>query len=228
MLTISGQGATAAQAQAATNAVARSFISYVGSGQSAAGTIKAKLLASAASATGPSMAARLATAGGLGLGAGALIGAVVALALGRSDRRLRERDELADAIGAPVVASVAAGHPSDPAGWTKLLDEYEPGVVHAWSLRRALNQLGLVDLDLESPGGPGRLLDRGALAVGRPDRARGRPAAGRVRGRPGRPHHAAHRSPAGRARHRFAAGRVPRAAGPAVRPSATRACCGWP
>jgi capsular polysaccharide biosynthesis protein len=174
VLTISGQGATAAQARAATNAVARSFISYIGSGQSAAGTIKAKLLASAASATGPSMTAQLATAGGLGLGAGALIGAVVALALGRSDRRLRERNELADAIGAPVVASVAAGHPSDPAGWTKLLDEYEPGVVHAWSLRRALNQLGLVDLDLEIPadqdGSSIAVLslsaDRTALAVG--------------------------------------------------------------
>jgi capsular polysaccharide biosynthesis protein len=174
VLTISGQGATAAQARAATNAVARSFISYIGSGQSAAGAIKAKLLAPAASATGPSMTAQLAIAGGLGLGAGALIGAVISLALGRSDRRLRERDELADAIGAPVVASVAAGHPSDPAGWTKLLGEYEPGVVHAWSLRRALNQLGLLDLDLKIPadqdGSSIAVLslsaDRTALAVG--------------------------------------------------------------
>ena len=64
-----------------------------------------------------------------------------------------ERDEIADAIGVPVVASVAVGHPSDPAGWTKLLAEYEPGVIHAWSLRRALNQLGLVDLDLQEPAG---------------------------------------------------------------------------
>jgi capsular polysaccharide biosynthesis protein len=174
VLSISGQGATATQARAATNAVASSFISYIQSGQSAAGAIKAKLLASAASATGPSMAARLATAGLLGLVAGALIGAVASLARGRSDRRLRDRYEIADAIGAPVVASIAAGHPADPAGWTKLLDEYEPGAVQAWSLRRALSQLGLIDLDLNHPAGQdgssiavlSLSADRTALAVG--------------------------------------------------------------
>jgi capsular polysaccharide biosynthesis protein len=174
VLSISGQGRTAAQAEAAANAVTTSFISYIGSGSSAVGTLRAKLLASASSATGPSMAARLATTGGLGLVIGALVGALAALALARSDRRLRGRDEIADAIGVPVVASIAAGHPSDPAGWTKLLDEYEPGVIHAWSLRRALNQLGLLDLDLKGPEGQDgssiALLslstDRTALAAG--------------------------------------------------------------
>jgi capsular polysaccharide biosynthesis protein len=174
VLSISGQGRTAAQAQAATNAVTDSFIDYIGSGSSAVGALRAKLLASASSAAGPSMTIRLATQGGLGLVIGALVGAVAALALARSDRRLRERDEIADAIGAPVVASVAAGHPSDPGGWTKLLNEYEPGVIHAWSLRRALNQLGLLDLDLKGPEGHdgssvavlSLSTDRTALAVG--------------------------------------------------------------
>ncbi|MBV9794177.1 MAG: hypothetical protein JO016_09570 [Actinobacteria bacterium] len=174
VLSISGQGPTAAAAEAATNAVAASFISYIGSGQSAAGAVKAKLLAPAAPATGPSATARLATSGVAGLVIGALIGAVAALGLARSDRRLRQRNELADAVGAPVVASIAAGHPTDPAGWTKLLAEYEPGPIPAWSLRRALNQLGLVDLDLNGPdredGSSIAVLsldsDRTALAVG--------------------------------------------------------------
>ena len=42
---------------------------------------------------------------------GALIGAIIALALGRRDRRLRERDEIADAIGVPVLASIAVRSP---------------------------------------------------------------------------------------------------------------------
>jgi capsular polysaccharide biosynthesis protein len=174
VVSISGQGRTTAQAAAVTNAVTSSFIKYVGSGSSAVGALRAKLLAPAASASGPSLAVQLVTAGGLGLVIGALIGVVAALALARSDRRLRERDEIADAIGAPVVASVAAGHPSDPAGWTKLLTEYEPGAIHAWNLRRALNQLGLLDLDLKGPGDQdgssiavlSLSTDRTALAIG--------------------------------------------------------------
>ena len=92
VLSISGKGRTPAQAEAATNAVTNSFIDYIGSGSSAVGALRAKLLASASSATGPSMIMRLVTTGGLGLVIGALIGAVAALALARSDRRLRERD----------------------------------------------------------------------------------------------------------------------------------------
>ena len=58
-----------------------------------------------------------------------LIGAIVALAIGRGDQRLRERDEIADAIGVPVLASMPVRHPSDAAGWTRLLDDYKPGAV---------------------------------------------------------------------------------------------------
>ena len=113
------------------------------SGNSAVGTLQAELVAPAANATGSSLFSDLARAGVFGAVLGALAGAVTALALGRGDRRLRSRDDIADAIGVPVVASIAAGHPSDPPGWAKLLAEYEPGVIHAWSMRRALNQLGL-------------------------------------------------------------------------------------
>jgi capsular polysaccharide biosynthesis protein len=176
-ISISAQGRTGTQAREAANAVANSFISYVTGSGSAVGKLQAKLVAPAENVSGSSAVTHLITDGVLGLLVGALVGAVAALALGRGDRRLRERDEIADAISIPVAASVAVGHPSDPAGWTKLIEEYEPGVIHAWNLRRALNQLGLVDLDLRGPDGPGPgedyslavlslASDHGALALG--------------------------------------------------------------
>jgi hypothetical protein len=82
--------------------------------------------------------------------AGALIGLIVALALGRNDRRLRERDEIAKSIGIPVLASVPVARPSAAAGWISLVEEYSPSAVHAWQLRAALQQLGY------SRPGPGR------------------------------------------------------------------------
>ncbi|HEY0717928.1 MAG TPA: hypothetical protein VGD68_09960 [Streptosporangiaceae bacterium] len=174
LISVTATGGTATQAESAANAVSNSFISYLSSGVSAVGHVQAKLVASASTATGASRLARLAVLAVLGAILGALAGAVTALALGRGDRRLRERDAIADAIGVPVVASVPVGHPSGPGDWTRLLAGYEPGVIHAWSLRRALNQLGLVDLDLSSPrDGEGTTVavislsaDRQAMAVG--------------------------------------------------------------
>lgn len=174
LISVTATGRTATQAESTANAVSNSFISYLSSGVSAVGHVQAKLVASASTATGASLPIRLAVLAAFGAILGAIAGAVAALALGRGDRRLRERDAIADAIGVPVVASVPVGHPSDPGDWTKLLAEYEPGVIHAWSLRRALNQLGLVDLDLRSPRDEERpsvavislSADRKAMAVG--------------------------------------------------------------
>ena len=67
----------------------------------------------------------------------------MALAVGRNDRRLRERDEIANSIGIPVLASVPVAHPSSARGWTKLLEDYKPTAVHSWQLRTALQQLGI-------------------------------------------------------------------------------------
>ena len=165
ILAIGAQGTTAAQAEDIANAVADSYISYV----SSPGSPDARVLEPATSATGTPLPKRLLVNGGLGALLGALAGAIVALAIGRNDRRLRERDEIADAIGVPVLASIPVGHPSDAAGWTKLLEGYEPGVVHAWSLRKALHHLGLTDVR----GGSGASVavlslssDPGALALG--------------------------------------------------------------
>jgi hypothetical protein len=89
----------------------------------------------------------LLSAGLIGVIAGALIGIIVALAVRRNERALRERDQIANSIGVPVLASLPVDHPSDPAGWVKLLDDYKPDIVHAWHLRKALQYLGVSGLN---------------------------------------------------------------------------------
>jgi hypothetical protein len=106
-----------------------------------------------------------------GLLLGLIGGAIIAMTRNNTDKRLRERDEIADAIGVPVLASVPVQHPTDTAGWLKLLDGYEPEVVHAWSLRKALRHLGLTDFRGISSAGASLAVitlasDRRALALG--------------------------------------------------------------
>jgi capsular polysaccharide biosynthesis protein len=168
IIAITAKGATAAQARSMANAVASSYIDYINHVVTPGGTMQARLI-SKQPATGTPLPSRLLVTGGLGALLGALIGAVIALAVGRSDRRLRERDEIADTIGVPVLASIPVAHPSDAAGWTRLLEEYKPGAVPAWSLRKALQHLGLTDLKGGSGGSLAVLSlssDPGALALG--------------------------------------------------------------
>lgn len=177
IISISAAGGTASQAEATANAVASSYIAYIGTSASPVGRVPASILESATSATGPRQPERIALFGLVGLLAGALVGFVVSLAIGRHDRRLTERDAIANSIGAPVLASVPVGHPSDAASWIKLLAEYEPGVVHAWRLRTMLQQLGVADIAAPDGGHVQRSAvpsltvlslasDAGALALG--------------------------------------------------------------
>jgi hypothetical protein len=110
----------------------------------------------------------------LGAILGALIGIIVAFLISRRDRRLRECDEIAGSIGIPVLASFPVDHPRDPAGWTKLLEDYKPGDLDAWRLRNALRQLGMAGFNVnsDSDGGSSSLTvlslssDPGAMAIG--------------------------------------------------------------
>lgn len=166
IVAFTAQGSTATQAEDIANAVASSYIAYI---SSPPGSPRALLLQRAANATGIPLAMRLALDGGVGALIGILAGAVAVLAIGRADHRLRRRDEMADATGVPVLASVPVRRPSDPAGWAKLFDDYQPGTTQAWSLRRALHLLGISG---NGGGASARVamvslsFDRGALALG--------------------------------------------------------------
>ena len=176
ILSFSATGKSAAAAEATANAVAGSYLAYVGSASSPVGHIPGRVLQPATTAAGTSPLAHLLSAGVIGVIAGTLIGIIVALAVRRNERALRERDQIANSIGVPVLASLPVDHPSDPAGWMKLLDDYEPDIVDAWHLRKALQYLGVSGVNAADGNGLGGgaasltvislSSDKGALALG--------------------------------------------------------------
>ena len=145
VISVTAMSSNAAQAQSMANAVAQSYIADVSSAKSLVGHVSAQILEPATPPTGSAPLKALIVTGLVGALAGALIGVILSLAISRKDRRLRSRDEIADSLGIPVLASLPVGHPSDAAGWTKLLEDYKPRAVYAWRLRKALQQLGLLD-----------------------------------------------------------------------------------
>jgi capsular polysaccharide biosynthesis protein len=171
ILSISAQGRNAVQAEDTANAVAKSYVASTRNNRG--GQVQAEILEAANSVSEPSLLSRLPTIAILGALVGALIGVIAVLAFSRRDRRLRKRDEVADSIGVPVLASIRVAHPSGAAGWTKLLADYEPGAVDAWRLRKALQFLGLADVNPNDSRSGGSSLevisfgfDSGALALG--------------------------------------------------------------
>src|SRR5882724_1552020 len=174
ILSISANGATAQQAEDTANAVANSYVAYVGSPTSPVGHMAVKMLESAATATGTKLPVQIAIFGALGAIAGALVGFVLSLVLDRSDRRLVERDAIANSIAAPVLASLPVNHPSDAASWVKLMDEYDPQVVDAWVINRMLQRFGVADNGFENSAHKSRFslnvlslaADSSALALG--------------------------------------------------------------
>lgn len=174
IMSISAKGKTAGDAQATANAVAQSYISYVGGTNSPVGYVAARVLSPASTTAGMSLAEAIAISGLIGALVGALGGAVIAVAIGRKDKRLRERDDIANAIGVPVLASLPVAHPDDPSAWIRLLDGYSPTPVQAWRLRMALQKLGVVGKALGDGDSPGSVSltvatlasDPGALALG--------------------------------------------------------------
>lgn len=174
IISVSAVSEVAADAEATANAVAKSYIAYVNSASNPFGRVPASMLQPATTTTGMSSLEAEVIAALVGALAGALIGVILALAISRNDRRLRERDEIAGSIGLPVLASFPVHHPADAKGWTKLLEDYEPGALYAWRLRQVLYQLRLVDGNLNNGGRGGRSSlavlslssDPGALAIG--------------------------------------------------------------
>ena len=146
IVSITARGNTVAQAESTANAVAESYVRYLDRKNSAVGKLQATVLSVARQATTGSLRIRLLITGGIGVLIGALIGVIIAVAVGRNRRLLRERYEIAAASGAPVLASIPVRHPSGAGGWTRLLEEYEPGAVHATSLDKVLHRVGLASV----------------------------------------------------------------------------------
>lgn len=154
VIQVTGSGTTAADAEATANAVADSYVAYVTGPHSPVGQVDAKLLQAAVTATGTSLAERAAVDAVLGLVGGALVGYVVALAVGRGDRRrLSERDRMANSLGVPVIGSFPVARPADVAGWSKLLAEYAPDPAVAQRLRAVLASSGVTEKAAPPAGG---------------------------------------------------------------------------
>lgn len=173
IISVTANGKSAGDAEATANAVANSYVAYVSSSSSPVGHVSARELAPAITATGSSPVERMVTFALLGALAGLIIGSLAVLLLGRNDRRLRERDEIARSIGVPVLASFPVAHPTDASGWTRLLEGYNPTAVHALRLRQALQQLGAASINGHGAGRDGSSFtvlslaaDSGALALG--------------------------------------------------------------
>jgi capsular polysaccharide biosynthesis protein len=179
IISVSAASKLAADAEATANAVADSYIAYVNSPNSPIPQVSARVLQPATNASGMNRWMALVLTALIGALAGAVIGVIAALAISRRDRQLWKRDEIASSIGVPVLASFPVRHPRDAAGWTDLLEDYEPAARDAWRMRQALQQLGIGDmsvnngiLDNGSHGGSSSLAvlslssDPGAIALG--------------------------------------------------------------
>lgn len=77
---------------------------------------------------------------GLGAAGASLLGAAIAIVRGRREKVLRSRDQIADSIGIPVLASVQSRPPRSVAGWVNLLRDYAPGSADAWALHQLLQR----------------------------------------------------------------------------------------
>ena len=174
ILSITAKGKVAADVEATANAVANSYIRFISSPTSPVGHVSAQLLQPATLASGSASAKELTVYVLIGAVFGVLIGVIAAVAVGRADRRLRSRDEIANSIGVPVVASFPVAHPTDARGWAKLLEDYKPGALHTLQLRKALQLLPRTGANANYGIGSGRSSltvlslssDPGALALG--------------------------------------------------------------
>ena len=141
VLLVQATASTGTQAEGLANAVANSYIAYTTNVLTGRNRIAAQMLAPATTASTGSRSVRRLLWGGVG-GLAAVFGAVIALlAVNRRRRRLRLRDEIANATGAPVVASLSAWRATRPRGWAKVLGRYEPSANEAWQLAGVLRRL---------------------------------------------------------------------------------------
>lgn len=96
-------------------------------------------------ATGPTLFMRLLFWAPIGAAAAAVLAAAIVLVVAQRDRRLRRLDDIADAIGSPVLAAIRSRPQRSAAGWSTLLETYHASPVESWALRQALRSLVSAD-----------------------------------------------------------------------------------
>jgi capsular polysaccharide biosynthesis protein len=147
VIEVQGQGTSEDEAIALTNAVTRIYLVFITTEQDLPGDLGdrsgARVLQAATTARGGSPFVHYGLFGLLGGLGGSLLGAVGVLAVARGDRRLRLRDEVANAVGIPVLGSVSSYPARDVTDWAELLEDYQPTALDAWSLQRVLHSLGV-------------------------------------------------------------------------------------
>ena len=107
-------------------------------GSSATGT---SVVQQATVATGPSLLTRLLLTAPAAALAALLLAGLLVLLTARRDPRIRSRDEIADAVSSPVLASLRARPQPSVAAWSTLLTSYQPTPVESWALRQLLRGL---------------------------------------------------------------------------------------
>jgi capsular polysaccharide biosynthesis protein len=110
----------------------------------------------ATEATGPITVVRLLVWAPVGALVCLILAAALVLAVARRDPRVRLRDEIADAVGSPVLAAVRSRPQRSVASWLTLLESYQPTPVESWAFRRLLRDLVPADRN-------GRLRDGGKV-----------------------------------------------------------------
>ena len=94
---------------------------------------------------GPSTLVRLVMWGSFGALVCTILAAVALLVATRRDNRIRLRDEIADAIGSPVLASISSRPQQSVAAWLSLFETYEATPVESWAFRQLLRGVAPAD-----------------------------------------------------------------------------------
>jgi capsular polysaccharide biosynthesis protein len=114
----------------------------------------ASVIQQATTATGPSPGRRLLVWAPLGALICTLLAVAVLLATARRDPRVGLRDEIADAVGSPVLAAVRSRPQRSVAGWSTLLETHEATPVESWAFRQVLRGLVTTDRGQDRKGEP--------------------------------------------------------------------------
>jgi hypothetical protein len=145
VLRIRAQAPKSQQAVALADGVANNYIAFVKSNRIMTGV--PLIIQKAAVTPSSSAVSRAVKNGGIGLAAGLLLAAIVVLMRAKRDHRLRRRDQIARAIGVPVLATIESGSYKSAAQWCRLLEHFDPSASTAWNLRKVLRHMIPGDLD---------------------------------------------------------------------------------